>query len=347
VTRARHAFTLIEMLASLAIMSLAFGAMLSASMLLVQTVDPESRATRTTALAPLAADLAEDLQTATAIAATADSIELTVPDRDGDGAEETLRYAWSGTPGDPLTLAYNGATPAAVSGPLDAFAVAFEATSDEEPVERLIAAHNPSSLDSPGTVRMNNDNWHGQIFTPDLPPGATGWKPTRARFIAENKSGTTTLLDAFFTAINRVAADGSPTTTAYTFVPLSPDSLADSMRWHESSFSSLAPVITAGEDALFNITTLSGAVEVDVLVDKGDSAPAGYVEGEDDFELSAGRALVYEVYGLVYGVTTRIAYRAHVRLEPADAGANVVEFGVNTLNEPFVTRTPTLLPGSN
>jgi hypothetical protein len=35
------------------------------------------------------------------------AMTFTVPDRDGDNAPETIRYAWSGTAGDPLTYQYN------------------------------------------------------------------------------------------------------------------------------------------------------------------------------------------------------------------------------------------------
>ena len=39
---------------------------------------------------------------------SANSIEFTVPDRDGDEVPETLRYSWGGTAGDPLVRRLNG-----------------------------------------------------------------------------------------------------------------------------------------------------------------------------------------------------------------------------------------------
>jgi len=36
------------------------------------------------------------------------TVAFTVPDRDGDGEPESIRYAWSGVAGDPLTRQYNG-----------------------------------------------------------------------------------------------------------------------------------------------------------------------------------------------------------------------------------------------
>jgi hypothetical protein len=54
-------------------------------------------------------DLLSDLEFALSLSeTTANAVTFTVPDRDGDSNPETIRYAWSGTPGDPLTIQYNG-----------------------------------------------------------------------------------------------------------------------------------------------------------------------------------------------------------------------------------------------
>jgi len=42
---------------------------------------------------------------------TAQAATFTVPDRDGDGVKETIRYAWTGVAGDPLTVAINETPP--------------------------------------------------------------------------------------------------------------------------------------------------------------------------------------------------------------------------------------------
>ncbi|TWT88907.1 hypothetical protein Mal64_23970 [Pseudobythopirellula maris] len=53
--------------------------------------------------------IARDARTAVSITElSATEITLIVPDRDGDGSTETVRYAWGGEPGDPLTEEYNG-----------------------------------------------------------------------------------------------------------------------------------------------------------------------------------------------------------------------------------------------
>ena len=61
-------------------------------------------------------DLLADLRLATGFTErTSKAATFTVPDRDGDGKQEKLRYAWSGTSGDPLTLSYNGSAPLVIT----------------------------------------------------------------------------------------------------------------------------------------------------------------------------------------------------------------------------------------
>jgi Tfp pilus assembly protein PilW len=56
-------------------------------------------------------DIAADLKYAQTITEqTATAVTVTAPDRNTDSNPETIRYAWSGTPGDPLTREYNGGT---------------------------------------------------------------------------------------------------------------------------------------------------------------------------------------------------------------------------------------------
>ncbi|MEO0482420.1 MAG: type II secretion system protein [Planctomycetota bacterium] len=340
----RSAFTLIEMIASLAIMSLAFGAMLSSSLLLTRVSDVDGVGGEAGRLAHITTDLAEDLKTALAIDATASSVEITVPDRDGDGADEVLVYTWSETDGDPLTRSYNGATAVPVTGPLTAFSIGFEVETPPPDSEQLVGGHNPSSIASPGTVRMDNWNWQGQRFLPSLPSGATGWKPTRARMKCQNQSGTTSVLDTLFTSINTLYGDGTPTVTAHTFNAIDPRNLPATMAWHEADYPAAAPVIPAGQEVAFVVTTLSFIVDVDLEVDTSAAAPDGYATGNSfGYTADDSRSLVYEVYGIVYGGSVQYTQRAVIELESAGVDIAPVHVGVNTLNEPKLTGAPTVL----
>ena len=53
------------------------------------------------------------------------AVTFTAPDRNGDAVPETIRYAWSGSPGDPLTYEYNGSPPAKIAEDVQAFDLSF------------------------------------------------------------------------------------------------------------------------------------------------------------------------------------------------------------------------------
>ena len=49
------------------------------------------------------------------------AVTFTVPDRNGDSLPETIRYAWSGISGDPLTYEQNGGPPATIAEDVQQF----------------------------------------------------------------------------------------------------------------------------------------------------------------------------------------------------------------------------------
>ena len=62
------------------------------------------------------------------------AITFTVPDRDGDNLPETIRYAWSGVPGDPLTYERNGSTPTVIAKDVQEFSLTALTRFMEAPV---------------------------------------------------------------------------------------------------------------------------------------------------------------------------------------------------------------------
>ncbi len=87
-------------------------AMMSAILLAQRGIDDGSSLTAKTVSGRQALDeITADLRLATAVTeATATAVTFTVPDRTGDDVAETIRYAWSGTAGDPVTRTFNGVT---------------------------------------------------------------------------------------------------------------------------------------------------------------------------------------------------------------------------------------------
>lgn len=92
--------------------SLLVAGLASALYISSQALDVDKSPSRQSATASeVLGELAADLALARSFSErTATAVTFTVPDRDGDLDPETIRYAWSGTPGDPLTYQYNGGT---------------------------------------------------------------------------------------------------------------------------------------------------------------------------------------------------------------------------------------------
>lgn len=108
--RTRAGLTLLEMVIGMAIVSVLLVAMGSSIVMSARAL-PTSSGSNTAALSADAVveQVMEELRYATKITeATATSLAFTVADRDGDTAEEQIRYSWDGTAGSPLVREYKG-----------------------------------------------------------------------------------------------------------------------------------------------------------------------------------------------------------------------------------------------
>jgi hypothetical protein len=126
-TSRRHALTLVEAVVSLAVMAVLAGGMASAVVLATRTIDAEETpAAQASLAADVAGQISEDVQFALNFSErTNHAATFSVPDRDNDGAPEKIRYAWSGTSGDPLTKSYNGSTPVAIAKNVQHFSLNY------------------------------------------------------------------------------------------------------------------------------------------------------------------------------------------------------------------------------
>lgn len=107
---ASRGFTLIELMVSMTIVAILMAAMVSAVLITTRSIDDgTSAAARTVTSRSVTSQITRDLHFALDFSERTDkAVTFTVPDRDGDLAPETVRYAWSGVVGDPLTKEYNG-----------------------------------------------------------------------------------------------------------------------------------------------------------------------------------------------------------------------------------------------
>ena len=112
VIQPRRGFTLVEMVLSMAVMTVLLGGIASAMILASRALPDIETPLKAKADGYHAADgLAGELfaaQTITFRSATV--VEFTVADRNADSNAETIRYSWSGVAGQPLTRRYNNGT---------------------------------------------------------------------------------------------------------------------------------------------------------------------------------------------------------------------------------------------
>ena len=108
----RRAFTLVELTVSMAVMTVLMAGLASAIVIASRAIpDDQSPVSATLEGYDIAEQIAGELFCAqTMPERTATAVTFTVADRDNDTVAETIRYAWTGTPGDPLTRQYNGGT---------------------------------------------------------------------------------------------------------------------------------------------------------------------------------------------------------------------------------------------
>lgn len=126
--RRRRAFTLLELLFAMVAMTALMGGLASALMLASRAIPDDASPAAVAIDAYYAADqIAGELFCAQSFSErTATAITFTVADRDNDAIAETIRYAWSGTPGNPLTRQYNAATEVAIVDDVREFEIRYE-----------------------------------------------------------------------------------------------------------------------------------------------------------------------------------------------------------------------------
>lgn len=121
--------TLIELLISLSIMTVLLGGLTSAVLIASHSLPTGNDPLTASVQAGQVVDqIARDLLYATTFSeSTNNAVTFTVADRGhGTAGPETIRYAWSGTPGDPLTRQYNSGTVVTVCQSVEAFTLDFK-----------------------------------------------------------------------------------------------------------------------------------------------------------------------------------------------------------------------------
>lgn len=191
----QQAFTLPELLVSLAVSAILLTALASAMVIASRAIpdgaNPQMQAVNAFQVVE---QLNTELATATSFSLLgANAIEFTVPDRvsDVDVSPEVIRYEWSGTNGESLVRTYNG-DPVKILDDLNAFSLVYgthsEVTTTTEMVETtgnegIVAYFDGWTGLTPTSQEkyISNTNWVWQLLYVTPPVGVTKIKFTRAR----------------------------------------------------------------------------------------------------------------------------------------------------------------------
>jgi hypothetical protein len=139
----------------------------------------------------------DDLKMATAVTEqTATAVTMTVPDRDGDGQPETIRYSWSGTPGDPLLRTYNARPAGTVAGNVRALNFTYLAKQVGKPPpvessEQVLGTHNSAVTANYVGSSLTSTSGAAETFAPTFPSNPVAWKLTRCRVMVRRNGVST------------------------------------------------------------------------------------------------------------------------------------------------------------
>lgn len=300
------AFTLVELVISLGVMSVLAVGVSSAILVSLRSVETsDSQSARIRQAADVSSQMAAELTTALDVSERANqTITFSVPDRDNDGSSEEIQYAWSGVAGDPLMRRLNAEAANPILRNVHAFGLSYDLVPVPAPVtgsDLLLAAHH-SSHDLAG-LKIGSQQWAAQAFRASLPSGATSWKPTRAvaycRFVGGTGGQITTQLCS-------VLSDGRPGWNVFSQSTTPESELRKEWSW--SSFSLpcstyFSPYTTV---ALVMKSSIQDSGEVRFQSKNVTTANRCFsvtTNAGSTWSIRAGQGLLFEIYGTVFGTS--------------------------------------------
>jgi prepilin-type N-terminal cleavage/methylation domain-containing protein len=237
----RPGFTLVEVTVSLMVMSVLVGALASAIIVALHALPrPNDRAAAVSRGATVAGRIAAELQEARHFAERdPHAVTFTVADRDGDGSPERIRYAWSGTPGDPLQREYGGGAAVTLVEDVHVFDLDFTTTTADEAYPGVEPSTDEMLLTiadaGDASFRIESGSWGGQFIDPAafLPPEAVAWTLTKVA-IRARKGGAA---DGDTSVQIRPATDaGTPSDHVLASKTIPESALTAAYQWYEIVF---------------------------------------------------------------------------------------------------------------
>jgi hypothetical protein len=341
--RRRPGYSLVELVLALGVIALlllgAQSAILLASRALPDSNTPQARRVRAANALEL---IAGDLTDAVSITrAAANDIEFTVPDRNGDGQPDTIRYSTNGNAGQ-FRRTYNGQSQTLLKR-LDAFTVAYEIRPDADPVtyadgaEMLLASNDAAVNVADYTI--DSAHWISTSFRPVLPAAAASWTVTRLKIRARPHGAALGLAKVQV----RPAAADTPAANVLDEVTLVEGLLPAAYAWIEFTFPK-SPRFSPGESAAIVLQWATDTEACDVQYQTAGVASANTAlalsdSGGSTWAPDTGKSMLFYAYGkiaspapLTYATVLTMA-RVGIQLD----GDTRLDTAVRIPNQPKVT----------
>ena len=362
--RLGRAFTLMELTVSLAISALLMAALGSAVAIAAAAL-PDADAPRSRVLDASRAihRLSEDLQNAVYVLDTTPSAPVVgIPDRNKDGAPDTLALVWSGVRGDPIQVVENGATPETALSSAAAFSASFRTFPQDlttggatQLSENQTLADYSTAPTSEDYVSLDENIIWFQVIRPTLPAEVERWYVEEidvfGRRVGNNKGDIRA-------QIRSVAPDGSPTDTVLGDVTVKQTQLgegADSMlKIKFSSDTALDSTQAVGLVLAAEIDAPAGRLLIENgtgsglwTADASGGSLSAMLDGDQTppWSEAAGQQLLYTLIGRYEtqseGITITRRFVSSVGIDMAATGDPDVSLAstVDMLNRPQIVRS--------
>lgn len=216
----RRGYTLVELVVSMAVATVLMGGLASAIVLASHAMPSKKNPASAMLESHYAAEqIASELFCAQAFSErTATSVEFTVADRDGDSIAETIRYAWPGTPGDPLTRRYNSGTTVEFVPEAYEFTLAYNYRHESTTTTETVVTQSPeiglasfiSWAGAPETeATLSPVNWMAEYFQITPPAEVTTMNISTVKLMV--RSGFPNSTATISVGIHPTVAPGDPT----------------------------------------------------------------------------------------------------------------------------------------
>lgn len=262
-SRVPRGISLLELITSLASAAVLFAGLATAVAFSIRAGDPSSGTFHNSYDAAKASlQITRELQSATGFnSAVCNStrVEFTVPDINGDGSPDTIRYSWGGSAGNALMRTFNGGTAQTFLPDVNAFSLRYH-TKTVPPTVVLTESAETLFLDQESgntgfinsTIDVSTSYWIGEYFKPTLPSNAVSWRITRVQWNVDD-----TGVDDGTALVQVRAADtsGKPSLNVIGQAVLSESDLPNT--WYTVTFSNASGILPT-QGACVNVGTAAG-----------------------------------------------------------------------------------------